>query len=81
MAELKVRVKFSKMFRAKKHALEVIYDSLKDQYSRIYDYGAELMKTNPESTVRIQMNGHELKKMYICFLQCIFASVLARLDS
>lgn len=43
MLDLKVNVSIHKVYRAKAYALQLIYGTLKEQYTRIYDYGVELM--------------------------------------
>lgn len=47
MADLKVKVFRAKLYRAKSHAFNMINSSLNKQYNRLYDYVAELKKSNP----------------------------------
>lgn len=70
MLDLKVNVSIHKVYRAKAYALQLIYGTLKEQYTRIYDYGVELMRCNPGSTVKIQIEDDLFKRMYICFGAC-----------
>ena len=63
ISNLNVNVSIHKVYRARVHALQLIYGTLKKQYSRIYDYGAKLMRCNPGSIVKIQLNGDLFKRM------------------
>ncbi|RYR57651.1 hypothetical protein Ahy_A05g023355 [Arachis hypogaea] len=40
--------------RSKQIALDEIQETFREQYKRIYDYGHELLRENPDSSVRIQ---------------------------
>ncbi|RYR40062.1 hypothetical protein Ahy_A09g045729 [Arachis hypogaea] len=40
--------------KTKQIALDQIQETFREQYKRIYDYGQELMRANPRSSVRIQ---------------------------
>ena len=58
---------------AKKLALSEIEGEIAKQYRRLYDYGAEILNSNPESTVKIAVersdatNTSTFKRIYICF--------------
>lgn len=43
----------NKAYRARVKAIDMVDGSFRDQYTRIYDYTHELMRSNPESTVRV----------------------------
>lgn len=38
--------------RLRKTALEDVHDSLKQRYSRVQDFGQELLEINPHNTVK-----------------------------
>ncbi|KAJ9541248.1 hypothetical protein OSB04_027754 [Centaurea solstitialis] len=67
--------KFSHMkaFRAKTMALEKIRGSFGEQYNRLRDYAAELQRTNPNTTVKLDVENEgssesiRFKRIYICF--------------
>ena len=64
-----------KAYRAKKLAAEVIEGSYKEQYSTLWDYGAELKRSNPGSTIQFETepdsSGNPIfKRMYVCFQGC-----------
>ncbi|RYR48073.1 hypothetical protein Ahy_A07g034069 [Arachis hypogaea] len=44
--------------KTKQIALDQIQGTFREQYKRIYDYGQELMRANPGSSVRIQRTAH-----------------------
>ncbi|KAL4583469.1 hypothetical protein LXL04_008042 [Taraxacum kok-saghyz] len=57
---------------AKAFALDEISGSLNDQYEKLWRYGAELVRANPGSTVRIQVDPMPdstvyFNRMYVCF--------------
>ena len=58
-----------------KLALKEIEWSYKQQYAKLWDYGAELVATNPGSIVKFQTENGEndkpvFKRMYVCFKGC-----------
>ena len=59
-------------YRARKRAKKMIQGSVEDQYSKVRDYGAEIMRTNPGNTVSLKCytkEGEEnprFQKLYIC---------------
>ncbi|WVZ23701.1 hypothetical protein V8G54_002245 [Vigna mungo] len=61
-------------FRARAMAKDKIEGSFHEQYRRLYDYGHELLKTNPGSTVQIKVdniNGEVIfQRFYACLKAC-----------
>ncbi|WVZ21992.1 hypothetical protein V8G54_000536 [Vigna mungo] len=61
-------------FRARAMAKDKIEGSFHEQYRRLYDYGHELLKTNPGSTVQIKVdniNGEVIfQRFYVCLKAC-----------
>ncbi|CAI9266035.1 unnamed protein product [Lactuca saligna] len=57
---------------ARRYALDEIEGSLIEHYGKVWSYGEEIMRTNPSSTVKINVNVMPdsttyLSKMYVCF--------------
>ncbi|XP_074362844.1 uncharacterized protein LOC141703148 [Apium graveolens] len=59
--------------RAKKKALEKINGNHIDQYGKLWEYGNELLKVMPDSTIKLMTEEHEVsdgrkrfKRFYIC---------------
>lgn len=68
-------VSLAKCKRAKALALQDMLDSTKGEYSRVYDYQLELMRSNPDSTVVVTLNPDIVQKQvfqrfYVCFDAC-----------
>ena len=64
-----------KAYRAKWLATKVIEGSNKEQYAALWDYAAELKRSNPGSTVEIEPEAGPdgkpvFKRIYICFQAC-----------
>ncbi|XP_052726126.1 uncharacterized protein LOC128194623 [Vigna angularis] len=61
-------------FRARAMARDKVEGSFKDQYRRLRDYGHELLKTNPGTTVKIKVdnsNGEVIfQRFYACLKAC-----------
>lgn len=59
--------------RIKKITLDRVHDSLKQHYSRVWDFGHELLKCNPQNTIKIsstRVNEEDVNRfqiMYICY--------------
>nr|XP_011465772.1 PREDICTED: uncharacterized protein LOC105351885 [Fragaria vesca subsp. vesca] len=59
-------------YRAKRAALEEVEGSIREQYARLHDYGRELQRVDPTTTIDIKCefpNGSSLpvfQRMYIC---------------
>nr|XP_017225113.1 PREDICTED: uncharacterized protein LOC108201329 [Daucus carota subsp. sativus] len=71
--ELEVEVPRIKCSRVRKAALQGVFDSLKVHYSRVRDFGHELLKNNPQNRVDIRTSRvsdddvNKFKRMYICY--------------
>ncbi|XP_017405957.2 uncharacterized protein LOC108319359 [Vigna angularis] len=67
-------VSISKARRAKLIATRQLEGDFKEQYKRIYDYGHELLRCNPGSTVQIKVDSHNgdtiFQRMYVCLKAC-----------
>ena len=68
-------VSIAKCKRAKHLVLQQALDSTKGEYSKIYDYQAELLRSNPGSTVVVVMDPEMVMKkvfqrFYVCFDAC-----------
>ncbi|GAU29374.1 hypothetical protein TSUD_31810 [Trifolium subterraneum] len=48
-----------KAYRARKSAIDLVDGSFKEQYKRLYDYGHEIIRSNPNSTLQIQVQPTE----------------------
>ncbi|XP_024632832.1 uncharacterized protein [Medicago truncatula] len=75
-----------KAYRAKNYAVEFVEGSFREQYRRLHDYGKELIRVNPESSVTItgtpyvgseadlESPNHivcpHFQRMYVCFKGC-----------
>ncbi|XP_014511703.1 uncharacterized protein LOC106770406 [Vigna radiata var. radiata] len=60
--------------RAKAMATTNIEGSYKQQYERLYDYAEELLRANPGSTVKINVEPNQdqtiFKRIYVCLKAC-----------
>ncbi|KAL3640152.1 hypothetical protein CASFOL_015120 [Castilleja foliolosa] len=79
--KLKAAISKSQAYRAKKTVKKKLEGALKDQYSKLRDYCAELLRSNPGSTVVLklavddngsstQVNQPLFMRLYICFEAC-----------
>ncbi|KAL6146398.1 hypothetical protein ACLB2K_057077 [Fragaria x ananassa] len=70
--EVKAKVSYQQAYRTKKAALELLEASIREQYARLRNYGAELVRADPNTTVDIKCDfphGDRLpvfKRMYVC---------------
>ncbi|XP_052724458.1 uncharacterized protein LOC128194023 [Vigna angularis] len=67
-------VSISKARRAKLIATRQVEGDFIEQYKRVYDYGHELLRCNPGSTVQIKVDSHNgdpiFQRMYVCLKAC-----------
>jgi hypothetical protein len=75
LQDLCADVSESKCKRAKKLVMERIIDSTNGEFSRVYDYHLELVRSNPGSTVAVTLNPdvtdrHVFERMYVCLDGC-----------
>lgn len=66
------QISWAKCYRARMRALSLINGKLSDHYARVWDYGHELQRSNPGSTVRISVTLNPdqtttFHRIYICF--------------
>nr|KAJ0208221.1 hypothetical protein LSAT_V11C500298420 [Lactuca sativa] len=66
------KVSWSKCYRAKCRAISLIDGKLSDHYVKVWDYGHELMRSNPGSTIQIFVtvnpdNTITFHRVYTCF--------------
>nr|KAJ0204703.1 hypothetical protein LSAT_V11C500278220 [Lactuca sativa] len=59
-------------YRAKKKALEILTGKLSEHYARIWEYGGEIIRSNPGSTTKVGVDIKEdgssvFKRFYVCF--------------
>lgn len=52
----------SQCFRAKKRVFGEVEDSLIEHYAKVWDYVGELLRANPGSTVKINVNRFDPTK-------------------
>ncbi|CAN1267961.1 hypothetical protein LINPERPRIM_LOCUS12980 [Linum perenne] len=55
-----------KAYTTKKVAMSLIHGEENDQFKKLWDYGAELLRTNPGTTVDIQYEDLTFQSIYIC---------------
>ncbi|CAN1185509.1 hypothetical protein LINPERHAP2_LOCUS37594, partial [Linum perenne] len=61
-----LKINTMKAYRAKRVALSMIHGEESDQFKKLWDYGAELRRTNPGTTVDIRYDGLTFQSIYIC---------------
>ncbi|CAI9295916.1 unnamed protein product [Lactuca saligna] len=67
-----VRASWMSTERSRMRALSLIHGNLSDHYARVWDYGHELLRSNPDSIIRITVtvnpdNTTTFHRFYICF--------------
>ncbi|PWA81631.1 hypothetical protein CTI12_AA180960 [Artemisia annua] len=71
MRKFKCKVSTGQCSRAKKKALLEYEGGLKEHYAKLWDYQAEILETNPGSTVKMSVNRLDgniyFSSYYICF--------------
>ncbi|CAI9302910.1 unnamed protein product [Lactuca saligna] len=66
------KISWVRSYRARCRAMSMIEGKLGDHYARVWDYGGELLRSNPDSTIKICVEDNNdgttiFKRMYICF--------------
>ncbi|WVZ79281.1 hypothetical protein U9M48_026882 [Paspalum notatum var. saurae] len=74
LRDMMADVFISKCKRAKALVLKEALDSMRGEYSKVYDYQMELLRSNPGSTVVVcldpEFEEKVFERMYICFDAC-----------
>ncbi|CAH1414693.1 unnamed protein product [Lactuca virosa] len=70
--KFKITLSISKCNRAKHKAMVMIEGNASDHYARIWDYAAEIQRSNPGSTVQVGVNlnpdgKYYFHRFYVCF--------------
>ncbi|RHN65625.1 putative transcription factor interactor and regulator CCHC(Zn) family [Medicago truncatula] len=81
-----LKINLNKAYRARGKEIDMVDGSFRDQYTRIYDYTHELMRSNPDSTVKVSTMPYQgteedlerpganlcphFRRMYICLKAC-----------
>ena len=71
--EMFADVTIPKLKRAKGMVMQKLFDATKGQYQRLFDYQLELLRSNPGSTVIVQLTDEVsciFNRMYICLDAC-----------
>ncbi|KAL6654545.1 hypothetical protein ACP70R_008010 [Stipagrostis hirtigluma subsp. patula] len=67
-------VSISKVKRAKGIVMKRIYEACKGEYSKVFEYQAEILRSNPGSTVAVCLDPEYsypvFQRIYICFDAC-----------
>ncbi|KAK8689985.1 hypothetical protein V6N13_088691 [Hibiscus sabdariffa] len=64
--DFSIYVHLSKCIRVKNLALARMHGNLNEQYTKLYDYLAELRSSNPGTTTILQLDESVFKRLYIC---------------
>ena len=71
--DLEIEVSRIKLIRVRKAALEGVFESLKQHYSRVRDFGYQILLNNPQNRVDIrttrlnESDPNKFKRIYICY--------------
>jgi hypothetical protein len=68
--ELNLTPSRTKLGRARKHAWDLIYGDEVQQYNDLWDYGQELRKTNPGSSLFLKLHDGCFKSLYFSLDAC-----------
>ena len=66
------KISWVRSYRARNRAMAMIEGKLGDHYARVWDYGGELVRSNPNSSIKISVVQNKddtttFMRMYICF--------------
>ena len=75
MAKFGIQVSMGQCRRAKKYALKLVEGSLVEHYGKLWSYGHEILRTNPGSTVKLDMEDGPDGKKYFNKFYCCFQGV------
>ena len=75
MAKFGIQVSMGQCRRAKKYALKLVEGSLVEHYGKLWSYGHEILRTNPGSTVKLDMEDGPDGKKYFSKFYCCFQGV------
>ena len=74
LLEMSIDVFLSKIKRAKAIVMRRIYESCKGEYAKIFEYQAEMLRSNPGSTSTVSLdpdyNFLVFQRFYVCFDSC-----------
>ncbi|XP_024317517.1 uncharacterized protein LOC100846822 [Brachypodium distachyon] len=73
LEEMLVDVSISKCKRAKRIVLDRTMDATKGEYSKVFEYQAELLRSNPGSTVVVKLDPDAEKPTFLRFYMCFAA--------
>lgn len=71
--DMEIEVTRIKVIRVRKAAIEGVFDSLKQHYSRVRDFGHQILLNNPQNRVDIRItrlnesDPNKFKRIYICY--------------
>lgn len=69
-ADLKINITRNVAWKARRYAKQLINGTIEEQFGSLRSYAAEVLRTNPGSTVRIALSGQVFQGVYICFNAC-----------
>ncbi|CAI9267967.1 unnamed protein product [Lactuca saligna] len=66
------KISWVRSYRARCRSMSMIEGKLGDHYARVWDYGGEFLRFNPDTTIKICVEDNNdgatiFKRMYICF--------------
>ncbi|XP_023754692.2 uncharacterized protein LOC111903142 [Lactuca sativa] len=75
MAKFGIQVSMGQCRRAKKYALKLVEGNLVEHYGKLWSYGHEILRTNPGSTVKLDIEDGPDGKKYFSKFYCCFQGV------